>query len=407
MSDLEGLARTLVKRWLYRSGIVEYIVRELSLYKDLNRDLLYRIGEAIYDEVEKSISICRNIDSSSDIICPYTSGVKAGEMGIGSRGFGDFYFHSKIREVAFSKNNLLIDDAGWIKIGDLWIIAAIDGIHSRLAYFPLIAGFHAARAAARDVLVKGGLPFGFLIDLRIADDGDPSFLLEVEAGVSAVSKFLSSPILSGSTLRIGGDMVIGERIVGTVGCIGFSKTKPLSRLRIDVGDKIVMTEGSGGGTISTAAIFEGYRDVVEKTLNFNTLGLLYNLVKNSYIALAKSLFDVTNGGLRGDLHELSKSSGLGFVIDTERIEDLIDGDVLEFLKRKSIDPLGVSLDSIVFIVDDKNVETLLKVIESYGVKADVVGEVISDRGVYRYVGHSDRYDFTNNISLNTIALNNF
>ena len=388
MSDLEGLVRELISKGVDRDGIIDRLMQEISIYKDLDPESLKKISNIIYEEVAKSTSICMD-DPSGDIICPHTTGVRAGELGIGSRGLGDFFFHEQLRKIAnatSSTSHMLRDDAGWIKLDNLWIVTSIDGIHSRLAYFPLIAGFHAARAAARDVLVKGAVPLGFIIDLRIADDGDPSLLLELEAGVSAVASFLNVPILSGSTLRIGGDMVIGKRIVGTVGCVGFSEHEPISRSNIEVGDVIVMTEGSGGGTITTAAVFEGERGVVDKTINFNTLGLLLKMIRNRDIGLASAVLDVTNGGLRGDLNELAESLNLGFAIDIGKVESLIDGDVLDFMRSRDIDPLGVSLDSILFIVNRRHAERLVDIVRGYGVEADIVGEVISRRGVYRYSG---------------------
>ncbi|CEG13008.1 hypothetical protein MSIBF_A3080004 [groundwater metagenome] len=37
---------------------------------------------------------------------------------------------------------------------------------------------------------------------------------------SAVSELADVPLVAGSTLRIGGDMVIGERMVSSVGAVG-------------------------------------------------------------------------------------------------------------------------------------------------------------------------------------------
>jgi hydrogenase expression/formation protein len=378
MSDLEGIVRTGLERGLSSREISNRICEELLFYKKLTREKCERISEIILEEVLNSLKTCSS--SHKEFFCVEGSGVSAGLMGVGSRGFGDFFFHrllTQINPINTEGTAVELDDAGWIKIGDKWIIVAVDGIHSRLAYFPLLAGFHAARAAARDVLVKGGVVSGFLVDLRLADDGDVEYLLELEAGVAVVSKFLGAPILGGSTLRIGGDMVIGRRLVATVFAVGVSDTRPRSRRGFRVGDKLIMTEGIGGGTVATTAIFSGKIDIALKTINFKTISLLKRLIESRYIEYVNSLFDVTNGGLRGDLNEISRINNIGFYVRYSDIERVIDPDVLNMLRELNIDPLGLSLDSIVLSIDPHRAEDLLSFIRGLGLRAEIIGEVIN------------------------------
>jgi hydrogenase expression/formation protein len=49
-------------------------------------------------------------------------------------------------------------------------------------------------------------------------------------------------------------MVLGDRLVGAVGAVGTSSDVPTARSEAEAGDVIIMTEGSGGGTITTTAI---------------------------------------------------------------------------------------------------------------------------------------------------------
>ena len=59
-------------------------------------------------------------------------------------------------------------------------------------------------------------------------------------------------MVAGSTLRVGGDMVPGDRLVRAVG-YRLLETPPTARKRAEAGDVILLTEGSGGGTITTTA----------------------------------------------------------------------------------------------------------------------------------------------------------
>ncbi|MEM0044370.1 MAG: AIR synthase-related protein [Sulfolobales archaeon] len=382
MSDLEGIVRIMLERGVERREIINKLCEEMLFYKRIPRSASEKIAEIILEEVLNSLKSCEG--SSRDFFCSKESGVSAGLMGVGSRGFGDFFFHRLLagfNSVSVEGSSGDLDDAGWFKSGDKWIITAVDGIHSRLAYFPLLAGFHAARAAARDVMVKGGVVRGFLLDLRISDDGDISYLLELEAGVAAVSRFLEAPILGGSTLRMGGDMVIGRRIVGTVFAVGESYRRPKSRKQIEPGHVLLMSEGSGGGTIATTAIFSGEYEIALKTINFRTLRLLKSIVSSDKIDLIDSMFDVTNGGLRGDLNEISKTAGVGFIVEYDRIIDLIDPSIRMMLEKHQIDPLGVSLDSIVMAVRREHADEIIEFGRSIGVRIEVIGESIREKNV--------------------------
>lgn len=390
MADLEGVVRRGLASGLSDREILARLVDEIMFYKGVSWPEARAYAEAVLDETIRSLGVC----GKAGEICPGSSGVSAGAVGIGSRGSGDFFFHTLLSRVAdwgASEGGAAdLDDAGWVRAGDLWIVAAVDGIHSRLSYFPLIAGFHAARAAARDVMVKGAEPLLFAVDLRVGDDGDPGHLLELEAGVAAVSRFLGAPVAGGSTLRIGGDMVIGTRVVGTVMCVGASRTRPKARRAARPGDVMIMTKGSGGGTIATAAIFSGRGEVVERTINFNTLAALRTLIRSGLVEKISAMFDVTNGGLRGDLNEISKKTGAGFVVDVDKAFELVDEKVLEMLLELGIDPLGVSLDSVVIFAGAGDVQEILEVLSSAGVPAGVVGGVTSDGKALQRSGGSLR-----------------
>ena len=129
-----------------------------------------------------------------------------GEIGVGSRGAGDFFVHRKIAEIVSStKSNAFIspsaqDDGGVVKAevgsNDVYVTTAVDGIHSRLSEYPFLGGFHVSRATLRDVCVMGADPIAMLSDLHLADDGDVGKLFDFTAGVCAVSELVDVPLSS-------------------------------------------------------------------------------------------------------------------------------------------------------------------------------------------------------------------
>jgi hydrogenase expression/formation protein len=250
-------------------------------------------------------------------------------------------------------------------------------MHSRLSDFPFLAGFHASRATLRDVYVKGARPVGMLVDLHLADDGDVGKLFDFEAGVSAVSVLTDTPILTGSTLRIGGDMVIGDRMTGCVGAFGIAEDESMlaSRQKVKPGSIILMTEGAGGGTICTSAIYSGRHDVVLETLNIQFVKACKALLDSGLIRKIYAMTDVTNGGIRGDAFEISRLSKVALHFDEKKIRSLINPKVLELLESKGIDYLGVSLDALMIFAPEDYVKKILEVVRKVGVRIRKVGFV--------------------------------
>src|SRR5690606_12429309 len=133
------------------------------------------------DEVKYTLQIEDHPDESLKNLIKYPkSGIGMGEMGVGSRGAGDFFVHRQIAEIVKSSHtNAFInptdqDDGGVVKAAtgadEVYISTAVDGVPSRLSEYPFLGGFHVARASMRDVCVMGSEPVALLSGLHLADD---------------------------------------------------------------------------------------------------------------------------------------------------------------------------------------------------------------------------------------------
>lgn len=375
--DLEGYARKLLRSFDERT-VKEKLIERIVEIKDFNREKAEKWADAVITEV-------KNAYSKTDFLLDYyKTGVKMGEFGVGSRGKGDFYVHSKIAElietsaVISSKD---LDDAGVVRFGDFYISVAVDGIHSRLSEFPFIAGFHVTRAAMRDVYVMGAEPIAVFSDIHIADDGDVGKIFDHIAGITTVCDAVGVPLISGSTLRIGGDMVIGERMTGCVGCVGVSRYIT-PRKNVKEGDVILLTEGAGGGTIATTAIYYGRHEVVEETINLDFIKAVKAIFSAGLVKRIHSMSDVTNGGIRGDAEEISKVSNKALVFDYEKLRRCVNKRVLKMLDELKIDFMGVSIDSLMVVCDADTAEGVKKVVRDAGVRIEEVGWVEKGKGAY-------------------------
>lgn len=360
-------------------------------YKDVDEDNALLIADSVIDEVNTTLKLEECGDEFlQDIAAIPKANVGMGKMGVGSRGAGDFFVHRKIAEIVASTNTASLvnpseqDDGGVVRAkadnDDVYITTAVDGIHSRLSEYPFLGGFHVTRATLRDVCVMGADPVAILSDIHLADDGDVGKLFDFTAGVAAVSELVDVPIVAGSTLRVGGDMVLGDRLVSAVGSVGVSNYPPTARKGATEGDIILLTEGSGGGTITTTAIYNGFFDVVWDTMNVNFVQASHALFEADLVKDIHAMTDVTNGGLRGDAHEISNTTGVGLEFYEEEINKTIAPNVLNMLQELDIDPLGVSTDSLMLIVPPEFVDDVKKAVSDADVLISEIG-VVNDSGV--------------------------
>ncbi|ADC69548.1 AIR synthase related protein domain protein [Methanocaldococcus sp. FS406-22] len=370
MMDLEGYVRRCLRKKIPENKIIEDgFKRILEIKEDVGEEFAKKFIKAILEEVKTTEKFKEIDDKDLKTLLSYPkSGVTMGKMGVGSRGEGDFFVHREIaRIVKSTKVKAYVsaeeqDDAGIVRADAKYIVAAIDGTHSRLSDFPFLGGFHVARAALRDIYVMGAEAVALISDVHLADDGDVGKIFDFTAGICAVSEAVNVPLIGGSTLRVGGDMVIGDRLVSAVGAIGVIKEgEPTARRNAEVGDVILMTEGSGGGTITTTALYYGWFDVIYETLNVDFIKACQNLIRSGLIKKVHAMTDVTNGGLRGDAYEISKTAKVSLIFDKEKVYKTINPKVLEMLEALNIDPLGVSTDSLMIICPEEYAEDIKKV----------------------------------------------
>jgi len=392
LSDLEGLTRNLIKKGYSERKILERIVQEYQDFKEIDDISALSYAKAILEECYKSdISRVSN-QFIRDLLDINNANVSVGNQGVGCRGSGDFFVHKLIADLSETASKAYLspkslDDAGAVRLQDiqgfentqfdeknLIIVSKMEGIHSRLSDFPFICGFHVTRACLRDLYVKGAKPISIMIDTHLGDDADVGKLFDFMAGISAISELAKVPITAGSTLRIGGDMVIGNRLVGGISAVGICN-RVLARRNIKVGDKILMTEGAGGGTITTTAIYSGNHHVVKETLNIKFLEACEKILRSDYLDEIHAMCDVTNGGLRGDLYEINYEANCGVTIYEQKVRKLVNPNVLKLLKKVNVDYLGVSLDALLIYCSKEVSNNIISDLRQININCVEIGQV--------------------------------
>lgn len=386
--DIEGYAKRGLKR--NDPKLTEKLTDRILEIKDISPERARSLAEAVITEARATLEV------KDEIIAMQPCGVTMGEFGVGSRGRGDFYAHKKIADVIGKTSAVCdssqMDDSGVVNAGGKMVVVTVDGMHSRLSDFPFLAGFHVTRASLRDLFVMGARPVALLSDIHIADDGDVSKIFDYTAGITTVSDLVGVPLVTGSTLRIGGDMVIGERMTGCVGAVGVAD-ELTARIQSKPGDVIMVTEGAGGGTVSTTALYFGMHEVVEKTLNVKFLEACQALFEHNLIGKIHAMTDVTNGGIRGDAYEIAGTAGVKLLFYEERLRKLVEPTVLKMLEQLKIDFLGVSLDALLIIAPKEHADEIMNAVRSKDVAIDIVGEVKEGSGAF-LVENGIEKDFT-------------
>jgi hydrogenase expression/formation protein len=370
--DVEEYVRRKIADGKDENAIQKNLIDHILGIKDVNPSYASAFARAVIDEVKNTRGL------SGDFFEYEPAGVRMGEFGVGSRGKGDFFAHRQIARIIGKTSASVgvdeMDDAGAVCAGGKYIICTVDGMHSRLSDYPFLAGFHVTRATLRDVYVMGAKPIMLFSDIHVADDGDVAKIFDYTAGITTVGEAMNVPLVTGSTLRIGGDMVLGSRLTGCVGAVGVAEHLT-PRKSTQAGDVLLMTEGAGGGTIATAAIYSGFPEVVEQTINLNFLMACETLMKSRAFAGIHAMTDVTNGGLRGDVFEMAETARCRIVIDESAIGSLVEPHVRDMLEELQIDYLGVSLDALLVVAPRNEADEICRVVRSTGVAMHTIGYV--------------------------------
>ena len=380
--DVEGFVRRSMLKDISEDEIEKLLQERILDIKDIDDGFARDFARAVIEEVKVTSGL------KGDLFEYEHAGVSMGEFGVGSRGSGDFYAHRKIAHVIGQTSAQVgvdqMDDGGVVEANGQYIITTVDGMHSRLSDFPYLAGFHATRATLRDVYVMGARPVGLISDVHIADDGDVAKLFDYTAGITTVSDALGVPLVAGSTLRIGGDMVLGDRMTGCVGVVGVANHVTARRSSVP-GDVLLMTRGAGGGTIATAALYSGNADVVEETINLHFLKACAALIESEVFPHIHAMTDITNGGLRGDVFEIAETAKATVVVEDAPLRGLIAPKVLALLDKLGIDYLGVSLDALLVIAPPEYADEIIRVVGTAGVLMERIGFVREGPGVSRLI----------------------
>jgi hydrogenase expression/formation protein len=181
-------------------------------------------------------------------------------------------------------------------------------------------------------------------------------------------------------------------MTGGVGAVGMAENLT-ARIQAMPGDVIIMTEGAGGGTVSTTALYFGMHDLVDETINLKFIDACEALFDAGLIEKIHAMTDVTNGGVRGDAKEIARTAQVKLIFEEEKLRELVNKKVLAMLDKLEIDYLGVSIDALLIIAPPEYAQDILDCVRKKGVAIDIVGNVVDGEGAELIVDGKPQ-DFT-------------
>jgi thiamine-monophosphate kinase len=264
------------------------------------------------------------------------------------------------------------DDAAAVDLGDRYLLITTDMIakhtHVPDIMTPRQVGWTVAAVNYSDIAAMGAVPLCFVVSMGFPKETELSYVKDVARGIKECSETVAADYVGGDTKECY-EMVLSGTAIGTV-----RKDGILLRSGARPGDLLAMTgcaglAGAGFEDLSLDAEHPRARKaLMEPIPRVKEAALL------SASGFVTSCMD-TSDGLASSIHEMSRASGINFLLNWDSIP--IPGDVYEISELKLLHVEDLVLYSggdyqLLFTVKRESVEDLHQMM---GKDFTVIGEV--------------------------------
>jgi AIR synthase-related protein len=263
------------------------------------------------------------------------------------------------------------DDTAALPDGDGYSLFAAEGIRPELvAADPWFAGFCSVMVNLSDVAAMGGRPLA-VVDVLFMGSGENERVLE---GMLAASELFGVPVVGGHTARVAGPTMLAVAVLGRAKRLISSHAARPGQVLLMAVDLRGSFRGSGGAfnaaTTASAAQLRA------------SLALLPELAEAGLVGAGK---DISMAGTCGSLGMLLETSGVGAVLDLERIPTPAEVEPLRWLT--AFPSFGY-----VLAVDESAVSQVCARFDAAGVACAAVGAITASRALLlRHAGQEAVY----------------
>lgn len=273
-----------------------------------------------------------------------------------------------------------LDDGATIPLDDYEIVMTTDSHTVNPIFFPGgDIGRIAIAGTANDVSVMGAKPLAIANAMVISEGFSGEDFERIIKSMDEVCREVGVAVITGDTKVMEKDKL--DKIVISTAGIGIAKKGEVKRdSSLEVGDKVILTGSIGDHGVSLMSYREGFG--FETDLK-SDVAPVWGMVKAALdIGGVDAMKDPTRGGIANALNELASKSGVGMLLDEEKIP--IKRQVTAASEMLGIDPYEVANEGKVIMgVKPDKADEILEAIRKtkYGKDAQIIGEVTGDKHV--------------------------
>jgi hydrogenase expression/formation protein HypE len=273
-----------------------------------------------------------------------------------------------------------LDDGATIPLGDYEIVVSTDSHTVNPIFFPGgDIGKISIAGTVNDVSMMGAKPLAITNAMVVSEGFSGEDFERIIKSMDEVCREVGVSIVTGDTKVMENDK-LDSIIISTTG-IGIAKRGQITRdSNLEVGNKIILTGSVGDHGISLMSYREGFG--FETDLK-SDVAPVWSMVEAALeVGGVKAMKDPTRGGIANALNELAGKSGVGMLLDEEKIP--IKKEVHAASEMLGIDPYEVANEGKVIMgVEADKAEAILQAVRKtkYGKDAQIIGEVTNDKHV--------------------------
>ncbi|MHC1600866.1 MAG: AIR synthase-related protein [Candidatus Nezhaarchaeales archaeon] len=253
------------------------------------------------------------------------------------------------------------DDAGWFKVGDMYIVVSSDGITEDLIKDdPFLAGYYSVLVNVNDVVAKGARPIGYAGTISSSSN---STRMNLVKGLREAIRLYDLVLLKMHTHPDTSYDAIDGCVVGVAkNVIPSSTAKP--------GQEIIVAIDMNGKAGSKGWVY--CFDTTRSKSSSYVKRLIDGMILTAERGLVSASRDISAPGLLGSLAMLCESSGVGAIIDLSLIPSPPNVDLEIWLKM---------YPSFGFVLTSERPLECVEHLKEFGYAASIVGKITSDKKV--------------------------
>lgn len=282
------------------------------------------------------------------------------------KGFRGFTRKSCLGDVLRVFGETQLDDAGFIEVAGLKVVASTDGILEDLVRLnPYMAGLYSVVVNVNDVVAKGAKPIGYM---NVISSPRRENRLKMAEGAKAGVDLYGLKVLKGHTHPDQSYESIDAAVIGVASQI-------IPSWGMKVGDEVLVAIDLAGSA-KTRRWIKCF-DSIEESSRTDVLRKLSSMMVIAEKKLAHASRDISGPGIIGSLTMMCESSGMGVTCNLEKIPKPSSVNLSEWLTM---------YPSVGFILATDHALECREIFEEHGLTVGQIGQATADRKIVLTLG---------------------